>query len=155
MRVDSIANIGAYMCGGAGSLQTFQYPHLQGGVYRIPRVELRVRTVLTNTTPIGVTRGPGFAEAINIIERLIDLAARGRVGQDGRAGGDVAGDPGGALGDRGRREQESQRRGEAENRRGGDERPAEEGFQSLRQIGKHAERTASCTEGASLLFCAL
>ncbi len=32
--------------------------------------------VLTNTTPIGVTRGPGFAEAVNIIERLIDAAAR-------------------------------------------------------------------------------
>jgi carbon-monoxide dehydrogenase large subunit len=76
LRVDSIANIGAYMCGGAGSLQTFQYPHLQGGVYNIPQVGLRIRTVLTNTTPIGVTRGPGFAEAINQIERLIDAAAR-------------------------------------------------------------------------------
>jgi carbon-monoxide dehydrogenase large subunit len=76
LRVDSIANIGAYMCGGAGSLQTFQYPHLQGGIYTIPRVGLRIRTVLTNTTPIGVTRGPGFAEAINVIERLIDAAAR-------------------------------------------------------------------------------
>ena len=74
--VDSIANIGAYMCGGAGSLQTFQYPHLQGGIYNIPQVGLRIRTVLTNTTPIGVTRGPGFAEAINVIERLIDAAAR-------------------------------------------------------------------------------
>ena len=31
---------------------------------------------LTNTAPIGVTRGPGFAEAVNIIERLIDKAAR-------------------------------------------------------------------------------
>ncbi len=76
LRVDSIANIGAYMCGGAGSLQTFQYPHLQGGIYNIPCVGLRIRTVLTNTTPIGVTRGPGFAEAINVIERLIDAAAR-------------------------------------------------------------------------------
>ncbi len=76
LRVDSISNIGAFMCGGAGSLQTFQYPHLQGGVYVIPHVGLRIRTVLTNTTPIGVTRGPGFAEAINVIERLIDAAAR-------------------------------------------------------------------------------
>lgn len=76
LRVDSIANIGAYMCGGAGSLQTFQYPHLQGGIYNIPQIGLRIRTVLTNTTPIGVTRGPGFAEAINVIERLIDAAAR-------------------------------------------------------------------------------
>ncbi|MSP01493.1 MAG: xanthine dehydrogenase family protein molybdopterin-binding subunit [Acetobacteraceae bacterium] len=76
LRVDSIANIGAYMCGGAGSLQTFQYLHLQGGIYNIPQVGLRIRTILTNATPIGVTRGPGFAEAVNIIERLIDAAAR-------------------------------------------------------------------------------
>jgi len=76
LRVESIANIGAYMCGGAGSLQAFQYPHLQGGIYTIPAVGLRIRTVLSNATPVGVTRGPGFAEAINVIERLIDAAAR-------------------------------------------------------------------------------
>ena len=76
LRVNSMANIGAYMAGGAGGVQTFQYVHLQGSVYAIPAVELRVRAVLTNTTPIGVTRGPGFAEAINIMERLIDTAAR-------------------------------------------------------------------------------
>ncbi len=37
---------------------------------------LQVAGVLTNTAPVGVTRGPGFAEAVNIIERLIDAAAR-------------------------------------------------------------------------------
>jgi aerobic carbon-monoxide dehydrogenase large subunit len=76
LHVDSIANLGAYMAGGSGAVQTNQYPHLQGSVYAIPAIALRVRAVLTNTTPIGVTRGPGFAEAINIIERLIDTAAR-------------------------------------------------------------------------------
>ena len=76
LRVESISNIGAYMSGGAGSLQTFQYIHLQGGIYEIPRVGLRIRTVLTHTTPVGVTRGPGFAESGNVIERLIDAAAR-------------------------------------------------------------------------------
>ena len=76
LNVESIANIGAYMCGAAGGLQTFQYPHLQGGIYNIPHIGLRIRTVLTNTAPVGVTRGPGFAEAINIIEQLIDTAAQ-------------------------------------------------------------------------------
>ena len=76
LRVSSVANIGAYMAGGAGAVQTNQYVHLQGGVYAIPAIALHVVTVLTNTTPIGVTRGPGFAEAVNIIERLIDQAAR-------------------------------------------------------------------------------
>jgi aerobic carbon-monoxide dehydrogenase large subunit len=74
LRVDSIANAGAYLVS-AGGVQTFQYVHLPGTVYRIPAVALRVAAVFTNTAPIGVTRGPGFAEAVNIIERLIDKAA--------------------------------------------------------------------------------
>jgi carbon-monoxide dehydrogenase large subunit len=76
LRVASIANLGAYMAGGAGAVQTYQYAHLPGSVYAIPAIALHVRAVLSNTTPIGVTRGPGFAETVNIIERLIDAAAR-------------------------------------------------------------------------------
>lgn len=76
LRASSVANIGAYMAGGTGAVQTNQYVHLQGGIYDIPAIALRVRTVLSNTVPVGVMRGPGFAEAINIIERLIDAAAR-------------------------------------------------------------------------------
>lgn len=76
LRVESDANIGAYMAGGAGGLQTYQYVHLQGTVYAIPAIALHVRAVLTNTTPIGVVRCPGFAETTNIMERLIDAAAR-------------------------------------------------------------------------------
>ena len=76
LRIESLANLGAYMAGAGGGLQTYQYIHLQGSVYRIPAIALRVGAVLTNTAPIGVTRGPGFAEAINAIERLADRAAR-------------------------------------------------------------------------------
>jgi aerobic carbon-monoxide dehydrogenase large subunit len=75
LRVSSVANVGAYLVS-AGGVQTFQYIHLPGTVYRIPAIELRISGALTNTAPIGVTRGPGFAEAVNIIERLIDRAAR-------------------------------------------------------------------------------
>jgi aerobic carbon-monoxide dehydrogenase large subunit len=75
LRVNSTANVGAYLVSGGG-VQTFQYVHLPGTVYRIPAVALQVAGVLTNTAPIGFTRGPGFAEAVNIIERLIDVAAR-------------------------------------------------------------------------------
>jgi aerobic carbon-monoxide dehydrogenase large subunit len=76
LRVASIANLGAYMAGGAGAVQTNQYVHLPGSVYAIPAIALHIKAVLSNTTPIGVTRGPGFAESANIIERLIDAAAR-------------------------------------------------------------------------------
>ncbi len=76
LRVSSVANVGAYMAGGSGAVQTNQYVHLQGSIYTIPAVELHVAAVLSNTTPIGVTRAPGFAESINIMERLIDTASR-------------------------------------------------------------------------------
>jgi carbon-monoxide dehydrogenase large subunit len=75
LRVTSVANVGAYMAGGSGAVQTNQYIHLQGTIYRIPAVALSIKAVLSNTTPIGVTRAPGFAESVNIIEKLIDRAA--------------------------------------------------------------------------------
>jgi len=81
LKIASLANLGAYMAGAGGGVQTFQYIHLQGSVYRIPAIALHVVAVVTNTAPIGVTRGPGFAEAINIVERLIDAAAE-RTGFD-------------------------------------------------------------------------
>ncbi|MPZ32782.1 MAG: molybdopterin-dependent oxidoreductase [Rhodospirillales bacterium] len=75
LKVTSVANLGAYMIGAGGAVQTYQYIHLQGTVYRIPAIALHIAAVLSNTAPIGVTRGPGFAETVNILERLIDAAA--------------------------------------------------------------------------------
>jgi carbon-monoxide dehydrogenase large subunit len=75
LKVASLANVGGYLAGVGGGVPTYQYVHLQGTVYRLPVIALHVRVVLTNTTPIGVMRGPGFAETVNILERLIDAAA--------------------------------------------------------------------------------
>lgn len=76
LRVDSQANSGAYLAGAGCGIQTNQYTVTPGGLYDIAAIELSIGAVLTNTVPIGVTRGPGFAEAINVIERLVDKAAR-------------------------------------------------------------------------------
>jgi carbon-monoxide dehydrogenase large subunit len=76
LRVASEANLGAYLAGSSASVQTFQYAFLPGTVYRIPAIDLHVVGAFTNTAPIGVLRGPGYAEANNIMERLIDEAAR-------------------------------------------------------------------------------
>jgi carbon-monoxide dehydrogenase large subunit len=75
LRVESVANVGAYLANVGGGVPTYQYVHLQGTVYRLPTIALDVRVVLSNTAPIGVMRGPGFAETVNILERLIDAAA--------------------------------------------------------------------------------
>ena len=76
LRIVSEANVGAYLAGSAGGVQTFQYAFLPGTVYAIPAIEMRVAAVFTNTAPIGVLRGPGYGEQNNIMERLIDRAAR-------------------------------------------------------------------------------
>lgn len=79
--IDGVANLGGYMAGSSGGVQTNQYAHLPGTIYTIPNVGLRTRSVVTNTAPIGVTRGPGFGEMNNIVERLID-AAGAQLGMD-------------------------------------------------------------------------
>jgi aerobic carbon-monoxide dehydrogenase large subunit len=76
LRVASTANLGAYLAGSSAAVQTFQYAFLPGTVYRIPTIDLSITGVFTNTAPIGVLRGPGYGEANNIMERLIDAAAR-------------------------------------------------------------------------------
>jgi carbon-monoxide dehydrogenase large subunit len=76
LRIDSWTNIGAYLCGSSGRVPLNQYLALPNTVYRIPALHLTIGAVTTNTVPIGVTRGPGFAESVNIMERLIDRAAR-------------------------------------------------------------------------------
>jgi carbon-monoxide dehydrogenase large subunit len=51
------------------------------GTYRIPKVDLGWRSVVTNTVPIHAYRGAGRPEASSLIERTMDIAA-GRLGID-------------------------------------------------------------------------
>ena len=75
LKITSYANLGAYMVGSSGGVQVVQYANLPGTVYNIPAIGLEIFGVLTNTTPIGVFRGPGYAESNLIMERLIDTVA--------------------------------------------------------------------------------
>ena len=75
LRVWSRGNLGAYLTASMGRIFTEQFVKLPGGPYRIPAVYVDVGAVYTNTTPTGVTRGPGFAEFANIMDRLNDQAA--------------------------------------------------------------------------------
>lgn len=50
-------------------------------VYRVPHASVRVRGVMTNTTPTGPFRGAGRPEATLAMERSLDIAAR-RLGID-------------------------------------------------------------------------
>ena len=76
LRVSTMANLGAYLTGAAGAIGGLQYMALMGAVYAVPAFRVDLEAAHTNTAPLGVTRGPGFAEAIYLMERLIDRAAR-------------------------------------------------------------------------------
>ena len=51
-------------------------PWVSTSVYDIPVIDFHFQAVLTNTSPTGAYRGAGRPEAIFIIERLMDEAAR-------------------------------------------------------------------------------
>jgi carbon-monoxide dehydrogenase large subunit len=75
LRVDTVANLGAYLAyfgpliiaNGAGMLP---------GVYDIPVAYCTQRGVYTHTLPVDAYRGAGRPEAAFVIERLVDKVAR-------------------------------------------------------------------------------
>ena len=76
LRVVSQANIGAYATGVAVAISLMIGPWVQTSVYDIRTIDFHFKGVLTNTAPIGAYRGAGRPEAIFIMERLMDEAAR-------------------------------------------------------------------------------
>ncbi len=76
LRVETVANVGAYLSQGAPAIPTHYYAPLLSGVYRIPAIFASVKLAFTNTTPVDAYRGAGRPEAAYVLERLIDKAAR-------------------------------------------------------------------------------
>jgi len=73
LRLNILADAGAYP--GIGSFLPMLTSMMACGVYVIPKIEIDVRAVATNTTPIGPVRGAGRPEATQMLERAIDLLA--------------------------------------------------------------------------------
>jgi carbon-monoxide dehydrogenase large subunit len=76
LRLNMIANIGAYIGSDRNLLSPFGMIGTVLGVYRIPTAYIDVVGVLSNTNPTAPYRGAGRPEAIYLIERLIDDTAR-------------------------------------------------------------------------------
>jgi aerobic carbon-monoxide dehydrogenase large subunit len=76
LRVASIANVGAYATPAGVVIQLLIGPWVSTSVYDIATIDIGIRAVLTHTLPVGPYRGAGRPEAIYIIERLMDAAAR-------------------------------------------------------------------------------
>ncbi len=76
LRLNMLANIGAYVGSDRNLLSPFGMIGTVLGVYKIPLAYINVVGVLSNTNPTAPYRGAGRPEAIYLIERLIDDAAR-------------------------------------------------------------------------------
>ncbi|MFO1137215.1 MAG: xanthine dehydrogenase family protein molybdopterin-binding subunit [Rhodoblastus sp.] len=82
-RAQSLGNAGATPMGVGVLIPLVLSPFVSTGVYHVPAVRFEISAVMTNTAPIGAYRGAGRPEAIYIIERLMDSAAR-QLGMDPR-----------------------------------------------------------------------
>ncbi len=76
LRARSVANVGGYASTVGVAIQLLIGPWVITSIYDIPTIALQLTAVMTNTTPTGAYRGAGRPEAIYIIERLMDAAAR-------------------------------------------------------------------------------
>ncbi|MZR29338.1 xanthine dehydrogenase family protein molybdopterin-binding subunit [Sneathiella litorea] len=76
MKVETNANLGAYLSTFGPLIPTMAAVKVLPGVYDIPNFYYRSIGVFTNTVPVDAYRGAGRPEAIFVIERLMDRAAR-------------------------------------------------------------------------------
>lgn len=75
LRVNTFANLGAYLSTFAPCVPTWLHGTLLQGLYTTPKINVDVTGVFTNTTPVDAYRGAGRPEATYLLERLMDTAA--------------------------------------------------------------------------------
>jgi len=76
LRVETIANLGAYVSTFGAAIPSAIYSSLLAGPYRTPALHVTVTGVFTNTLPTDAYRGAGRPEACYVLERLAERAAR-------------------------------------------------------------------------------
>ncbi len=75
-RVKTRCNLGAYNSQFGQPIQTQLFSRVLAGVYDIKTAWLQVEGIYTNTTQVDAYRGAGRPEAIYVLERVMDRAAR-------------------------------------------------------------------------------
>ncbi len=73
LRARVVADLGAYPDEGATLPESTAM--MAVGPYEIPRLDLEIRAVVTNKTPLGAYRGAGRPEATAMLERILDVLA--------------------------------------------------------------------------------
>lgn len=76
LKVETKANLGAYMSLFSSATPTYLYATLLSGQYNIPAIDANVKAIYTNTAPVDAYRGAGRPEATFVMERMMETAAR-------------------------------------------------------------------------------
>jgi carbon-monoxide dehydrogenase large subunit len=74
LKVDAVANFGAYVSMFAPTIPTGGMAKVLSGLYRIPAIQLDMRCAFSNTVPVDAFRGAGKPETLALLERLVDVA---------------------------------------------------------------------------------
>jgi carbon-monoxide dehydrogenase large subunit len=73
LRLKILQDGGAYP--GLGAFLAHLTAMMASGVYKIPKIEISILALTTNTTPTGPVRGAGRPEATQMLERAVDMFA--------------------------------------------------------------------------------
>src|SRR3954453_1200250 len=76
LRVNTKANMGAYLSTFAPCVPTYLSATLLAGVYSTPAIYAEVKAIFTNTAVVDAYRGAGRPETTYLLERLVEKAAR-------------------------------------------------------------------------------
>ncbi|MCK0166831.1 xanthine dehydrogenase family protein molybdopterin-binding subunit [Jannaschia sp. S6380] len=75
-RMDNVANMGAYNSGYAQHIQSELFSKVMPGCYDVQACYMTSTGIFTNTTQVDAYRGAGRPEAIYVLERAMDFAAK-------------------------------------------------------------------------------
>jgi carbon-monoxide dehydrogenase large subunit len=75
LKVDTVANLGAYLSTLGSVVPTVLNATLLAGQYATPKIHCQVKAVFTNTAPVDAYRGAGRPEAAYVVERIVETAA--------------------------------------------------------------------------------
>ncbi|MFQ6019115.1 MAG: xanthine dehydrogenase family protein molybdopterin-binding subunit, partial [Kiloniellaceae bacterium] len=76
LRVNTTANLGAYLALFGVVTPTYLHGIMFAGQYTTPAIHCEVKGVYTHTAPVDASRGAGRPEATYVVERVVDRAAR-------------------------------------------------------------------------------
>jgi carbon-monoxide dehydrogenase large subunit len=75
LKVDTTANLGAYLSTFSTCIPTILHATLLAGQYKTPKIWCEISAVFTNTAPVDAYRGAGRPEATYLLERIVETAA--------------------------------------------------------------------------------